>query len=104
MVGQECKQFELNIDKFVQFFQKPGELLSDNSFAKLRIVTTLYRMFNDLAKDIRSKECNMERIDNFGTRAENFFQFFKKNCMGFSTGRKPYLHILRDHIADFMKF
>jgi len=83
---------------------KPGEKTGDTSFGKMRYVATLYRLFCDLAMDIRSKDCDMERIVSFRDRAENFFQLFKRHSAGCSTGRKPYLHILRDHVSDFMLF
>eukprot|EP00111_Clytia_hemisphaerica_P010624 TCONS_00031050-protein len=46
----------------------------------------------------------MERVKSFKTHAEKFFQHFKSSCPGMSTGRKPYLHILREHVGEFMEF
>ena len=104
MIGQDCKQFEVNIEKFVCCFLKDGESLDSKSFGKMRQVITLYRMFRDLAEDIRSTAVNLNRIDTFQDRVDNFFSTFKTYTLGMATGRKPYLHILREHIADIMQF
>ena len=53
MIGRDCKRFEYNIEKFVATFPKEGEKIEDKSFQKMRTVITLYRMFRDLAEDIR---------------------------------------------------
>jgi len=104
MIGQDCKQFECNIDKFVNVFLKSGEKVDDKSFEKMRNVITLYKKFRDIAEDIRAVKAKNDRISNFQARVESFFQSFKRYSMGRSTGKKPYLHILREHVADFMKF
>lgn len=61
-------------------------------------------MFKDLSDDIRSTKYDPILVDSFNKRAEEFFPKFKKYSMGMCTSRKPYLHLLRDHIGDFMKF
>lgn len=104
MIGRDCKQFEANIEKFVMKFLKEGEKVEDKSFSKMRTVISLYRMFRDLAQDIRSKTYNEDRTKSFQDRVENFFVSFKKYSMGKCTSKKPYLHILRDHISKTMKF
>jgi len=104
MIGQDCKQFEINIEKFISCFLKTGESVSDRSFEKMRNIITLYRMFRDIAVDIRSTSVDWDGINSFQTRVDKFFSTFKKFTSGKSTGRKPYLHILREHIADTMKF
>ena len=104
MIGQDCKQFEANIEKFVCVFLKEGESVGDKSFEKMRQIITLHHMFRDLAKDIRATTVDEERIVDFEKRAEQFFQTFKRYSSGLSTGKKPYLHILREHVAEFMKF
>jgi hypothetical protein len=104
LIGQDCKQFEINIEKFVSCFLKDGESVADRSFEKIRNFCTLYRMSKDTAKDIRSI-VNLARINSFQERVDDFFKTFKKYTRGNqSTGRKPYLHILREHISDIMKF
>ena len=65
---------------------------------------SLYHSFKDLAQDIRSTKFNAERTNSFETRAENFFRKFKKYSMGACTSRKPYLHVLREHIGKLMLF
>ena len=104
MIGQDCKQFEMNIEKFVHFFLKENEGVNDKSFAKMRQTMTLYRLFRDLAQDIRTTSVNVERIDSFKEHVETFFKTFKRYSLGKSTSRKPYLHILREHVPKFMKF
>ena len=104
MIGQDCKYFEENIDKFVQTFLKSEEVVSGKSFEKLRQVLQLYRAFKDLAYDVRSTKSDLIRANSFSSRAEAFFQKFKKFSMGKSCARKPYLHYLREHIGDLMIF
>eukprot|EP00111_Clytia_hemisphaerica_P011030 TCONS_00032325-protein len=104
MIGRDCKQFELNIEKFILMFLKPNEKLGDKSFQKMKTVIKLYRMFRDLAKDIRSTTYNQDRVRTFQERAEIFFVAFKRCSLGKCTERKPYLHILRDHVSRIMKF
>lgn len=104
MIGQDCKQLEINIEKFVETFLKEGETIDSKSFTNFRRVVTLYRLFRDLAKDIRSTRFDQERCDSFKSRAEEFFKTFKRYSLGKCTGRKPYLHILREHIHEFMQF
>ena len=95
MIGNDCKLIEINIKKFLTvFIQKDKqEEWQSKSFEKLRQVHTLYELFSDLAKDIRSTKANSERAATFSSRAW---------AGGDSVYGKPYLHILRDHIADFM--
>jgi len=102
MIGQDCKQFEENIDKFIQVFLKYSENIEARSFEKIRNVSTLYRLFRDLAVDIRSSICDISRIETFNDRAENLFATLKKHSAGRSTGRKPYLHILREHCRFYV--
>ena len=104
MIGQDCKQFECNIEKFIQTFLKEGEDYHSESFAKMRQIVKLYRLFRDLSQDIRATSVNLERIESFEDRVEEFFKTFKLYSLGKSTGRKPYLHILREHVPKVMKF
>ena len=104
MIGRDCKQLELNIEGFIATLLKEGETIDSKSFEGFRRVITLYRLFRDLAKDIRSINFNQARCDSFKERAEMFFKTFKRYSLGKATGRKPYLHILREHIPELMKF
>ena len=105
MVGSDCKLFESNIDKFVRVFLKDGEDFHDNSFEKMRQVITLYHKFKELAVDIRAVTYSEARVKSFPQKAEEFFRNFKKFSMGSNcTARKPYLHLLREHIGNFMQF
>ena len=103
MIVRDCKQLEGSIEKFVLEFLKNGEQLGDKSFQKMRSVITLYRMFRDLAQDIRCKTYNKDRVESFQDRVEKFFAYLKKYSLGRCMGKKPYLHILRDHINEWMK-
>jgi len=53
--------------------------------------------------DIRSVTISEENVNSFGDRAENFFQALRSYCGGDSVKKKPYLHILREHIPFLMK-
>ena len=70
----------------------------------MRQIITLYFMFRDLASDIRAVTVDMQRASSFQERAEKFFKTFKRYSSGSCTGKKPYLHILREHISEFMEF
>ena len=102
MIGNDCKLIELNIKKFLSVFIKAGENWSSMSFQKMRQVNTLYKLFSDLTRDIRATVADDERAHTFSSRAEVFFQKLKTYAGGDSVYGKPYLHILRDHIGDFM--
>ena len=54
-------------------------------------------------RDIRSVHGDDEQIKTFGTRAEVFFQKFLANAGGFCTNAMPYLHYLRNHLAELME-
>lgn len=104
MIGNDCKLIELNMEKFLTTFIKANSKETWNSkyFEKLRQVNKLYGLFGDLARDIRSTTANKERAASFSTRAEIFFQKLKTWSGGDSVYGKPYLHVLRDHIGDYM--
>jgi len=82
MIGNDCKMIESNIDVFLDTFisKDKGETWESPSSAKLRQLLQLYKLFADLARDIRAVEVNKERINSFKTRAENYFQKFLVNC------------------------
>ena len=104
MVGKDCKELEKSIDKFVAFFLKEHELISHKSCESLRHIVDLYRLFIDLAHDIRNINVEQQRIDSFDMRAEKFFCRFKSYGLTSMVSAKPYLHILREHIGTFMCF
>ena len=100
MIGQDCRQFESNIDKFILVFLKKNEDFKGKSFEKMRHVIMLYHLFTDLAQDVRAIHCDLDRINSFKDRAELFFKKFKVFSMGKCTAWKPYLRILREHIKS----
>ena len=104
MIGNDCKLIELNMKKFLTTFIKADskEIWNSKSFEKLRQVNKLYRLFGDLARDIRSTTANKEWAASFSTRAERFFQKLKTWSGRDSVYGKPYLHVLRDHIGNYM--
>ena len=104
MIGEDSKQLEINIEKFICCFLKEGESINDKSFAKMRDVITFYRMFRDIALDIRSTTVNWDRINTFQDKVDKFFSSFKRIARAQSSGKKPYLHILREHVCKIMKF
>ena len=55
-------------------------------------------------RDIRATNGVEERINSFSERAELFFYKFKMYAGASSVNKKPYLHIVRDHLGDMMKF
>lgn len=70
----------------------------------MRTVINFYIMFRDLAEDICSVKYSIEEANSFQDRAETYFKQFKNYSMGTCTARKPYPHILREHISEFMIF
>ena len=71
MIGNDCKLIELNIKKFLSVFikSKNGENWNSKSFLKMRQVYTLYELFADLTKDIRSTKADSKRTLTFSSRA-----------------------------------
>ena len=68
----------------------------------MRQVLSLYELFSDLTKDIRSVNYDAIRAFTFSKRAENFFQKLKMWAGGNSVYGLPYLHILREHIGELI--
>ena len=101
MRGEDCKKM-VRIDKFLSVFIPDGETINSKSCEYIKHVLGLYRMFQDIALDIRSTSYNCERVSTFQARVQAFFKSFKKVSRDLHVSRKPYLHILRDHIGDYM--
>ena len=59
MIGNDCKLIELNSRKFLT--TEMDENWKSKSFQKMNQVCTLYDLFTDLTKDIRSMVFNTER-------------------------------------------
>ena len=104
MIGSDCKQLELNIDKFISTFLGPNQKIEDKSCEVFRNIITLYRLFKDVAYDIRSIMYDKDRVCTFQCRVDKYFETFKKHSRGSAIGGKPYMHILREHIAKWMLF
>ena len=102
MIGDDCKKMEVQIDKFLSVFILEGDTIESKSCEYLKHVLRLYKMFQDIALDIRSTTHNPERVSTFQERVQKFFLFFKNVSRDEYVQRKPYLHILRDHIHFFM--
>jgi len=104
MIGNDCKLIELNIDVFLDNFisKDKGETWESSSASKLRQLLQLYKLFADLARDIRAVEVNEDRINSFTKRAENYFQKFLVGASSSSLNRLPYMHYLRNHTGDLM--
>ena len=104
MIGEDCKQMERNIEKFISVFLRKEETINCSSAATLRRIITLYHMFADIAQDIRSTHYDCERVENFQSRVNVYYNRFCDYAPAKCTDGKPYMHILRDHIYDIMKF
>ena len=104
MIGEDCKRMERSIDKFVVIFLREKETISDKSADSLRKVISLYRFFADIAKDIRSTQYVHDRVSTFQNRVDNYYNKFCDYALAKCTSKKPYMHILRDHVSDIMKF
>ena len=102
MIGEDCKKMEVHIDKFLSVFIPDGETINSKSCEYIKHILGLYRMLQDIALDIRSTSYNSERVSTFQARVQAFFKSFKKVSRDMHVNRKPYLHILRDHIGDYM--
>uniref|UniRef100_A0A7M5WU97 Uncharacterized protein n=2 Tax=Clytia hemisphaerica TaxID=252671 RepID=A0A7M5WU97_9CNID len=103
MIGNDCKIFEMNIDKFLDVFIKKGEKKTSMTYYRLRKISQLYNKFRDIARTIRSVNPSQEEVDQFETKVEDFFQKMKEFCGDDAIKRKPYLHILREHIPPILK-
>ena len=53
---------------------------------------------------LRTTKPNLDDVQAFGKTAEKFFQKMKLCCGDSSVKKKPYLHLLREHIPDILKF
>ena len=98
---------EKNIEKFVYCFLDENErqnLCKLTSCVQFRENIKLYKLFTDLARDLRSTEYVPERASSFQMRAKNYYKKFKETCNTACYGRKPYMHVLTDHISEFMIF
>ena len=104
MIGQDCKNMEALIDKFVINFLKNGEDINSKSAESLRHIITLYRLFADIAIDLRETTYSESRCESFQDRVNYFIVKFSQFAMKKSLDGKPYLHILKEHISMFMKF
>ena len=104
MIGEDCKQMEKNIEKFVSVFLSEGQDIKEKSCESLRKIVTLYKLFSDIALDIRSIEYNSERANSFSKRVDNYYQKFRQYAPSSCSSRKPYMHILREHISSIMLF
>lgn len=104
MIGQDCKELEASIEKFVLNFLKPGESIDSKSAESLRHVITLYKLFADIAIDLRETNYSQPRCQSFQDRVDHFIKKFEQYALKKNLDGKPYLHILKDHILMFMKF
>ena len=104
MIGQDCKEMEAQIDKILSKFLRENETIHDMSAESLRHISTIYKLFTDLAKDIRNTAFDPLRVATFQSRVNEYYSKFKKYSMSDFVSGKPYMHILRDHIAVFMAF
>ena len=64
----------------------------------------LHRAYNDLAQDIRSIDYNSVRLESFQTRVNMYIALFSKHSRGSCVKGKPYMHILQDHVSEWMLF
>ena len=85
-------------------FLVEDESFSSPSAAKLFQLLTAVRLFRDIAHDLRSTTTTEQRVASFQDRVESFFQHLKKNFPSECTNKLYYLHLLRDHVGEFMRF
>ena len=104
MIGQDCKELEMSIEKFVINFLRHGEDINAKSAESLRHIITLYKLFADIAVDLRETTYSVDRYNSFQTRVDHFVAKFQQFALKKSVDGKPYLHILKEHIAMFMEF
>ena len=76
MIGEDCKRFEANIEKFVRTFLKENEVFEGNSFEKMRQVINLHHDFKDFAIDIRATNYTKDLAHSFQGKAEKYKIFF----------------------------
>lgn len=55
-------------------------------------------------RDIRSTEANADRVKTFNTRVESYYKSFQNSFTAKNLDDKPYLHYLRNHVGNTMKF
>ena len=93
---------EKNIKKFTSIFLRDGEDIEQQE--SLKKIIKLYTLFADIAYDIRAVDFDFERAKTFQQRVDNYHTKFQCFSLAKFTSRKPYMHILQDHIYDMMMF
>jgi len=101
MTGEDCRQLEMNIGKFVQVLCR-GKPLSDASNQGLQHIVSFYSKFHDIAQDLRSTSGNLQRAKSFRSRVNGFVTLFQKVGTHDCTKRVMYVHVLIDHIPKWI--
>ena len=104
MTGVDCIRLEEQIEKFALFFVRPGQTLSDRSCVELRHLIELFQLVRDITREMRALETTMERINTFRKNVDKLMELMVAVCPAESVTKVPYLHVLRDHVANIMEF
>ena len=79
-----------------------GKPLSDQQNETLRKVRELYTSFHDLTIDLRSTSGNLTRALTFKRRVLDFLKLFQRYALQDCTHKVTYIHLLLDHIPEWM--
>ena len=103
MTGVDCIRLEEQVEKFVEFFLRPGQAMSDVSCLGLRKLVELLTLTREITKEMRALTTTTDRIEEFKKNVEKLLQKINDDCPA-ECSKVPYLHALRDHVAALMEF
>ena len=76
MTGVDCIRLEEQVEKFVEFFLRPGQTMSDVSCLGLRNLVELFTLTRKITKEMRALTTTTDRIEN----VEKILQKIKDDC------------------------
>ena len=103
MTGVACIRLEEQVEKFVEFFLRPGQAMSDVSCLGLRKLVEMFTLTREITKEMRALTTTTELNKAFEKNVEKLLQKIKDDCPD-ECSKVPYLHALRDHVAALMEF
>jgi len=88
---------------FVQVFANAsGYPVTSPHNKKIREVMKMYRLFHDLALDLRSTSGDLQRAQSFRGRVLHFLNHVQNVGLRDCIHRVTYVHLLADHIPQWM--
>ena len=80
MTGVDCIRLEEQVEKFVEFFLRPGQAMSDVSCLGLRKLVEMFTLTREITKEMRALTTTTDRIEAFKKNVEKLLQKIKDDC------------------------